>query len=241
MTYRDLDAVASEYKPNAATEIENNLILNWYPDRIIQRMGHVERLLELGLGHGFTAERFNAACTEHIIVDGAPSVIEQFHHTHPHFSGSIVEAYFEDYAPAAPCDVIVMGFVLEHVDDPDLILRRYREYLRPDGRVYVAVPNAKSLNRRLGIELGLIDDIYDLNANDLALGHQRQYCLDTLRAALQRTGYAVTHEEGIYLKPLPLAVLKTLPAMQENLQAMLRVGIDFPELCVGLLVEAVLA
>ena len=134
-----------------------------------------------------------------------------------------------------------MGFVLEHVDDPDLILRRYREYLRPDGRVYVAVPNAKSLNRRLGIELGLIDDIYDLNANDLALGHQRQYCLDTLRAALQRTGYAVTHEEGIYLKPLPLAVLKTLPAMQENLQAMLRVGIDFPELCVGLLVEAVLA
>jgi hypothetical protein len=45
------------------------------------------------------------------------------------------------------------------------------------------------------------------------------------------------HEEGIYLKPLPLDILKTLPDFQANLQAMLKVGIDFPDLCVGLLME----
>ena len=236
---RDLNTVASEYKPNAATEIENDLMLHWYPKRIIERMGRVNRLLELGLGHGFTAELFNEVCTQHVIVDGASSVIEQFHQTHPDFSGTIIEGYFEDYEPQAKFDVIVMGFILEHVDDPDLILRRYRRYLKPGGHMYVAVPNAKSLNRRLGLELGMIDDIYSLNANDLALGHQRQYCPDTLRAALHRAGYAVTHEEGIYLKPLPLGVLKTLPDMQANLQAMLRVGIDFPDLCVGLLMEVV--
>lgn len=236
---RDLNAEASEYKPNAATEIENDLMLHWYPKRIIERMGRVDRLLELGLGHGFTAKIFNDACAEHVIVDGASSVIEQFRRAQPGFSGQVVEGYFEDYEPQAPFDVIVMGFILEHVDDPDLILRRYRQYLKPGGRMYVAVPNAKSLNRRLGLELGLIDDIYSLNANDLALGHQRQYCRDTLRAALQGAGYSVTHEEGIYLKPLPLAVLKTLPDMQANLQAMLQVGIDFPDLCVGLLMEVV--
>ena len=26
----DLNAVSSEYRPNGATEIENNLVLNWY-------------------------------------------------------------------------------------------------------------------------------------------------------------------------------------------------------------------
>lgn len=234
---QDLNTVASEYFPNAATEIENDLILHWYPQRIIARYGYAESLLELGLGHGFTAELFVKTCSRHIIVDGASTVIDQFKQKHPQFSGQLVLDYFETYEPDAPFDVIVMGFVLEHVDNPDLILARYKKFLKPGGRMYVAVPNAKSLNRRLGLEMGLIDDIYSLNQNDIALGHKRQYCRNTLRAALNKAGYRVTHEEGIYLKPLPLAVLKTLPAFQANLEAMCKVGIEFPDLCVGLLLE----
>lgn len=236
---RDLNAEASEYRPNAATELENDLVLHWYPKRMMARFGQVEALLELGLGHGFTAELFGQACKRHVIVDGASTVIEQFRESHSQFAGELVLDYFETYTPDQRFDVIVMGFVLEHVDDPDTILSRYRGFLKPGGKLYVAVPNAKSLNRRIGLEMGLIDDIYSLNANDHALGHQRQYCRDTLRAALARAGYAVTHEEGIYLKPLPLAVLKTLTDFRANLDAMMQVGIEFPDLCVGLLMEAV--
>jgi SAM-dependent methyltransferase len=234
---RDLDAVASEYQPHAATELENDLLLHWYPQRIIARFGHAPALLELGLGHGFTAHLFAAACDRHVVVEGSAVVIERFREAHPGFAGELVPGYFEDYTPAEAFDVIVLGFVLEHVDDPDAILARYRTFLKPGGRMFVAVPNARSLNRRLGLELGKIGDIYELNANDRALGHQRQYCRETLRAALERTGYHVVHEEGIYLKPLPLGVLRTLPDFRENLEAMLRVGIDFPDLCVALLVE----
>jgi SAM-dependent methyltransferase len=236
---RDLNEVAAEYRPNAATELENDLILHWYPKRILARLGHVDSLLELGLGHGFAAELFDQASRRHVIVEGASTVIDQFRAGHADFAGELVEDYFENYTPREPFDAIVMGFVLEHVDDPDAILARYRAFLKPGGRLYVTVPNARSLNRRIGLELGLIDDIYSLNANDLALGHQRQYCRNTLRAALDRAGYAVTHEEGIYLKPLPLALLKTLADFRANLDAMLKVGVEFPDLCVGLLMEAV--
>lgn len=234
---KDLNAFTSEYRPNGATEIENNLILHWYPGRIAQRFGHVDSLLELGIGHGFTAEIFAGTCDRHVVLDGSSVVIAQFRSQHPDFCGEVVETYFEHFETAETFDVIVMGFVLEHVDDPDLLLRRYRSLLKPGGRLYVAVPNAKSLNRRIGHEMGLIDDIYSLNANDLVLGHVRQYCRDTLAAAVTRAGYSITHEEGIYLKPLPLTVLKTLPDMDSNLQAMLRVGVDFPDLCVALLME----
>jgi 2-polyprenyl-3-methyl-5-hydroxy-6-metoxy-1,4-benzoquinol methylase len=233
----DLNAVASEYRPNAVTDIENDLVLHWYPKRILPRFNFADSLLELGLGHGFTAELFATACKRHVIVDGASTVIDQFKQKNLNFTGELVLDYFETYTPAEPFDVIVMGFVLEHVDDPDLILKRYRQFLKPGGKMYVAVPNAKSMNRRMGLELGLIDDIYSLNANDLALGHKRQFCLDTLRAAVRNAGYRVTHEEGIYLKPLPLATLKTLQNFQDNLEAMCKVGIEFPELCVGLLME----
>ena len=238
MSKEDLNAVSSQYKPNAVTEIENDLILHWYPKRILSRFNHADSLLELGLGHGYTAELFSKATNNHVIVDGASSVIDQFKKKHPSFSGELVLDYFETFTPRNFFDVIVMGFVLEQVDDPVLILKRYRKFLKPKGKLYVAVPNGKSMNRRMGLALGLIDDIYSLNDNDLLLGHKRQYCLETLKKDLKKSGYGVSHEEGIYLKPLPLATLKTLPNFKENLNAMCEVGIEFPELCVGLLIEA---
>lgn len=233
-----LDMVISEYQPNAATAIENDLILHWYPQRIVQRFKQCDSLLELGLGHGFTASTFNSVTTHHTIVEGSGVLIDMFKKAEPDLKVELIQSYFETLQPGKLFDVIVMGFILEHVDDPAFVLRHYRQFLKPGGKFYIAVPNAKSMNRRMGLELGMIDDIYSLNTNDLALGHQRQYCRDTLRQELEQQGYKITYEEGIYLKPLPLHVLKTLDRFEDNLQAMLHIGIDFPDLCVGLLVEA---
>jgi SAM-dependent methyltransferase len=235
----NLDAVSSEYFPNAATSLENDLILHWYPKRIIERIGHCESLLELGLGHGFTADIFDAVCNKHVIIEGSQVVIDLFQNNHPGFTGTLCFDYFETFDTRERFNVIVMGFVLEHVDDPGQMLAQYRRFLKPGGRIFITVPNAKSLNRRLGLALGKIDDIYSLNANDLAQGHKRQFCRDTLRQLLSKQGYRVVHEEGIYLKPLPLNVLKTLPDFEANLQAMLHVGVEFPDLCVALLMEVV--
>jgi SAM-dependent methyltransferase len=233
----NLNDVSSEYLPNSATEIENNLMLNWYPKRVVKRFAHSESLLELGIGHGFTSQFFQSASDKYTVIDGSSVVIEQFKNNNPEFSGTIVEGYFEEYTTDELYDVIVMGFILEHVDDPSMILNHYRSFLKPDGKLFIAVPNAKSMNRRLGLELGMIDDIYSLNKNDLALGHQRQYCIETLTETVKNTGYKVVYTEGIYLKPLPLDTLKTLNGFNENLQAMLHVGLEFPELCVAILME----
>lgn len=235
----DLNDVTSQYQPGAATEIENDLMLNWYPKRILKRLEGtgVKSLLELGIGHGFTSVLFNKFFERHVIVEGSSVVIDMFRKKNSGVSAEIVEEFFENFSTSEKFDVIVMGFVLEHVDDPGLILDRFKGFLAPCGRMFVAVPNAKSLNRRLGLALGMIDDIYDLNENDLALGHRRQFCRDTLKQLLSNHGLDVVWEEGIYLKPLPLGVLQQLPRFEDNLQAMLEVGVEFPDLCVGLLME----
>jgi trans-aconitate methyltransferase len=236
-----LDSFTSQYKPGAVTAIENDVVLNWYPPRILQRLGACQhlRLLELGLGHGYTTTWFHPRFASHTVIEGSPEVIGLFRAKHPLPGLNIVESYFETFETTERYHVIVMGFVLEHVDDPARIVAKYRTLLAPGGRLFIAVPNAKSLNRRLGFALGKIPDLYELNANDLLLGHQRQFCLDTLKALLLNNGYTVPWQEGIYLKPLPLAHLQTLPDFEANLRAMCEVGVAFPELCVGLLVEAV--
>ena len=84
---KDLNEVSSEYLPNAATEIENDLILNWYPHRIVSRFQHTKSLLELGIGHGFTPKIFNDACDHHVVIDGSSVVIDQFKEIAPECSG----------------------------------------------------------------------------------------------------------------------------------------------------------
>lgn len=235
-----LNEVTSQYKPGAVTSLENELILNWYPPRILRRLEGLSprSLLELGLGHGYTTALFNRHFERHVVLEGSSVVIDLFRGNYPGLDIELVEGYFEHFESREHFDVVMMGFILEHVDDPGLILRRFRDNLGPGGRLYVAVPNAKSMNRRLGLAMGKIGDIYELNANDHALGHQRQFCRDTLTALLCDQGYRVTWEEGIYLKPLPLGYMQAMPEFEESLQAMCEVGVDFPDLCVGLLMEA---
>ena len=231
-----LDSMASQYRPGAATELENELILNWYPKRILKRLDEAPRksLLEFGIGHGHTTALFNRHFKRHVVVEGSAVVIGQFRATHPQVEVEIIEGFFETFSVPETFDAVIMGFVLEHVDDPGLILDRARRLIKKGGRLFIAVPNAKSLNRRLGLALGKIRDIYDLNENDLALGHKRQFCRDTIKALLVEKGYTVTWEEGIYLKPLPLGYMQKMPEFRENLVAMCEVGVDFPDLCVGL-------
>ena len=110
MKTENLDAVATEYRPDAATAIENDLILNWYPERIIRRFGSVGSILELGIGHGFTPGLFNAACERHVIIEGSQFVIDQFKTKSPDFKGEVVFSYFEEFETDERFDVIVMGF-----------------------------------------------------------------------------------------------------------------------------------
>jgi len=235
---RDLDNEASEYQDNAKTSFENELILNWYPKRILNRMEKEKSILELGIGHGYTPLWFDEASSRHVVIDGSRVVIDQFKKKYPEYGGEIVFSYFEEFETKEVFDYIVMGFVLEHVDDPQIVLQRYKEYLKPDGKVYITVPNGKSLNRRLGLAMGMIDDIYSLNQNDLAQGHRRQYCLDTIQADIEASGLKVTHIEGIYLKPFPLHILQNIESPEQNFRALMEVGIEYPELCVALLLEA---
>lgn len=54
-------------------------------------------------------------------------------------------------------DVVVMGDVLEHLVDPDTVLRQARDLLRPGGRVVVSIPNVAHAAVRLSLLLGRWD------------------------------------------------------------------------------------
>lgn len=233
-----LDTFLPAYGEGFGYAFDNNIILNWYPERIMRLCPKSSRLLELGIGHGYTTDRFSRHFARHLVLDGSNSVIKQFAEQYPDCRAKVVHAYFEDFVPTESFDVIVLGFVLEHVADPGAILRRYREFLAPGGRCFVAVPNGQSLHRRLGHLAGLLDDMMALGAGDLQLGHERLYSVDGLSAELDNAGYSIVRKEGIFLKPLTTDQLQSLQLGKNIIQAMCEVGVDYPELSCALLFEA---
>src|SRR5215510_9433495 len=113
-----LDAHVRAYQGNNIYDFDNSILLNWYPKRIIQLAPGAASLLELGLGHGHSTPLFSRAFSRHVVLEGSPAVIANFRETSPDCRAEIIETYFERFDGQERFDVVVMGFILEHVENP---------------------------------------------------------------------------------------------------------------------------
>jgi 2-polyprenyl-3-methyl-5-hydroxy-6-metoxy-1,4-benzoquinol methylase len=236
-----LDDHIKAYQGENIYDFDNHILLKWYPERVRKFSAGAKSLLELGLGHGITATIFGKHFDRHVVIDASPAVIANFKKTYPDSKAEVIESYFEDFNTDERFDVIVFGFILEHVDDPVLILKHFRQFLRPNGRMFVTVPNAAVLNRRLGHLAGMLPDLTTLSDHDRLLGHKRYYTVQTLKQDLELAGYVINRLEGIYLKPLTTTQMLSHNFDQRVIEAFCLVAIDYPELSCGLLAEVAAA
>jgi SAM-dependent methyltransferase len=236
-----LDIHVAAYQGRNPYDFDNEILLTWYPQRVIRRSPAACSVLELGLGHGYASVSFSRYFARQIVLEGSSAVIANFRGRFPDCQADIREILFEEFDTNERFDVIVMGFILEHVDDPQAIIARYRRFLAPGGRMFVTVPNAETLNRRVGHLAGMLDDLETLSDNDLLLGHKRYYTVDTLRAEMEHGGLRIEGLEGIFLKPITTGQMLALNLDGGIIRALCEVGIAYPELCSGMLAEASLA
>lgn len=236
-----LDDHIAAYGDGFDFAFDNEVMLNWYPRRIMELTNSKNSVLELGIGHGYTCNYFSHFYAKYSVIDGSSLIIKNFKQQYPETKAQIIETYFETFEISQKFDVIIMGFVLEHVDNPVQILNHFKKFLAPDGRCFVTVPNAESLHRRFGHEAGLLPDMSALGIGDHALGHQRLYTVASMTRQLEDCGFRIVRQEGIFLKPVTTSQLKSLGLSKEILEGMCKVGVDYPELSAGLLFEAKIA
>ncbi len=241
----NLDAYENAYTPSFKFTDENNGMLDAYARRICARLESRAglRVLSLGIGHKIVTTRFIEALgdrlQEYVIVEGSDAMIKQFTQTVTLPTNvQIVRSWFEEYTPTESFDVIEMGFVLEHVDDPDLVVSRFKTFLRPGGSMFLAVPNARSLHRLIGHEAGFLDDVYRLSEYDLQLGHKRYFDYESFTQLALRNGLKLVASEGLFLKPLTTSQLETLALPAEVWAALYNGGRRYPTISNAILLEA---
>src|SRR4051812_29183976 len=104
--------------------------------------------------------------------------------------GDVEALDLEDLLAGEQFDCIIVADVLEHLRQPEVLLRRLTPLLTKDGAIVGAIPNIAHGSVRLSLlegefryrDTGLLDST-----------HIRFFTRDTVQELLESTGYVITH------------------------------------------------
>jgi 2-polyprenyl-3-methyl-5-hydroxy-6-metoxy-1,4-benzoquinol methylase len=102
------------------------------------------------------------------------------------------EAPRKGEGPGRRFDLVLLADVLEHVVDPQAVLRRFAGYLAEDGQLLVSLPNVAAWTVRLGLLAGRFDYRPSGILDD---SHLRFFTRDTARRLLDEAGLEVLRIE----------------------------------------------
>lgn len=167
-----------------------------------QMTGMNHEVLDIGCGQGFFAAELAKRGNRVTGIDNLPSAAV------PSLDQYVSANLDHGLAPALEqlegkrFDRVLLLDVLEHLERPDQILEQCRNFLKPDGRLVVSLPNVANITVRLSLLLGRFD--YQARGI-LDRTHLRFFTRKTARRLLEDNGYAIVEQRDTVM-PLELAL-----------------------------------
>ena len=192
-------------------------------------------LLELGSFKGDFTKRFTSYFDDVTCVEASSVAIEDAKRKLGD-KVKFVNSLFETATLPKRYDNIVLTHVLEHIDDPVLVLKRINdEWLAEGGRFFLVCPNANAPSRQIAVKMGLMTHNAAVTPAEADHGHRCTYSLDTLERDAVAAGLKVVHRSGIFFKALANfqwdRLLNTDIISKEYLEGCYKLGQHYPDLC----------
>ena len=109
---------------------------------LLRGLGHLDRILDVGCGEGHITAEIKRQFPKAEVhgLDYSLSAIRKAHITYPDISFSVADAVKSPY-PEGKFDVVVCNNLWEHVTDPNGLLLRMKDALKPGGSVIISTPS----------------------------------------------------------------------------------------------------
>ena len=223
-------------------------VYHTYRTEISPQMRHMQQLtmrtfapyidggdaLEMGCSDGFMTGLIAGSVDRLDVVDGSQKFVDQAR-TRQLPNVRFICSLFESFVPDRQYDYVFASYILEHVLAPVEVLQVARSSLKPNGLLFVIVPNARAFSRQMALHMGLLRDLKELTKNDHSHGHRRVYDRITLNRDLQDAGFETICQGGLQFKILADFQLDRLIAddvlKTEHLDALHAIGLEYPDFC----------
>jgi 2-polyprenyl-3-methyl-5-hydroxy-6-metoxy-1,4-benzoquinol methylase len=118
----------------------------------------------------------------------------------------VINSRIEDvnFSQLPPYNCVILGDVLEHLAQPDLILRSIVDNLETEGTIYLSIPNIANVSVRLLLMMGKFNYT---NRGILDHTHLRFF---TFKSALQLVRDSSLIVEKVQVTPIPIEIAFTL-------------------------------
>lgn len=145
-------------------------------------------LLDIGCGTGWTTNVWQRAGVE---VTGLEPSLIRGDLAHARYGFRVIRCYVEELESGEMFDVVTMRHVIEHFEDPHVVLEKVGSHLRDDGLLVVVVPNINCIGRY----------IFDVRWSWILPWHCNFFSPGSLSVLLERAGFEVVRG---YQTPSPL-------------------------------------
>lgn len=202
-------------------------ITTQYCGKIFERYMIEGNVLELGPAEGIMTEILYKKWKDYTVVDGAEYYIKRIKERFCDIQ--TYSCMFEEFEPQNQYDNIILGHVLEHVENPNKVIRLCKKWLKSNGRLLSAVPNSESIHRQIAVKMGLLDQTTSFSEKDVRHGHQRIYNYYSFAQEFINAGCEIIMRGGYWLKPLSDSLIEK-DWNDEQIYAFLELGEKYPEI-----------
>ena len=111
-----------------------------------------------------------------------------------------IEEFVENYQHYF--DLIILSSVLHEIPNYRVVLQKISLLLEPGGSLLIVVPNAESIHRQIGVNMGIISDLFQLSTTQSKMQQGVVFSIDTLTNLVADANFEILSCDTSFVKPL---------------------------------------
>ena len=166
---------------------------------IVKRHLVGKRILEVGPANGYMT-RSLVKDFDLTMVEPSETNCQKLRQCFPR--AQVIPTLVEDFIPSERFDSILLCHLLDHVRDPEQVVRMAGGWLSPGGKIIAISPNSDSLHRQAAVRMGLLPAVNAFSERDKVQGKRKIFNREEFRRLFSSAGLEIEFFGGYWLKPV---------------------------------------